>query len=148
MNLDHYHYYTNDNFLDYQFFSEGPNGRIKKVVRFSPRNANGITYFNLGFGDWNENKGKIDDLAVTNNLDREKVLATVAAIVLDFTTNFPDVLVYAKGSTPARTRLYQMGITAHLKQIESLLFIYGYTGNDWQLFQPKINYEAFLTRRK
>lgn len=52
MNLDAYQYKTNDSYLDFEFYSEGPKGRIKKVVRYSPRNAGGITYFNLGFGDW------------------------------------------------------------------------------------------------
>lgn len=85
---------------------------------------------------------------VTNNSDQQKVLATVASIVLDFTTKFPDVLVYAKGSTPARTRLYQMGIRVHFRQVESVLFIYGYRNNGWELFQPRVNYEAFLARRK
>jgi uncharacterized protein DUF6934 len=71
-----------------------------------------LGYFNLGFGDLNKATGKIDDLAVTDNQDRKKVLATVAATLLEFTRQFPDAAVYATGSTPARTRLYQIGITA------------------------------------
>jgi hypothetical protein len=38
----------------------------------SPQNANGITYFNLGFGDLNEETGKIDDLATSNNKEEIK----------------------------------------------------------------------------
>ncbi len=112
MNLERYEYYTNETFLDFEFASEGPKGKIKKVVRYSPQNANGITYFNLGFGDLNKETGKIDDFAISNNKDRDKILATVAATVLEFTDHFPDVMVYAKESTLARTRLYQMGIVA------------------------------------
>jgi hypothetical protein len=33
--------------------------------------------YNLGFGDYNEITGLIDDKVITNNGDREKVLATV-----------------------------------------------------------------------
>lgn len=54
MNLAAYECFTNDTFLDFEFDSEGPNGKIKKIVRYSPLNANGTTYFNLGFGDLNK----------------------------------------------------------------------------------------------
>jgi hypothetical protein len=148
MNLSKYRYKTNDSFLDYEFYSIGPNGRIKKVVRYSPQNAGGITYFNLGFGDWNEKKNRIDDLAITNNKDRQKILATVAATVLEFTLHFPDVPVYAKGSTPARTRLYQMGIVANWKEIEPLVRVYGYVEGGWESFRKNVNYQAFIAFRK
>jgi hypothetical protein len=51
MNLERYTFLTNESFVDFEFESYGPQGKIKKVVRYSPQNANGITYFNLGFGD-------------------------------------------------------------------------------------------------
>lgn len=54
MRLERYEYSTNETFLDFEFESDGPNGKIKKIVRFSPANANGRTYFNLVLGDWNE----------------------------------------------------------------------------------------------
>ena len=71
--------YCSSSRLDYEFDSEGPKGRIRKVVRYTLQNAGGIRYFNLGFGDLNKATDKIDDLAVTDNQDREKILATVAA---------------------------------------------------------------------
>lgn len=148
MDLYGYDYKTNEDFLDYEFYSEGPKGRIKKVVRFTPRNAGGVTYFNLGFGDWNESKKRIDDRAISNNHDRDKILATVAAMVLEFTNRFPDVWVYAKGSTSARTRLYQMGISAHWKDIEPLMQVYGYLNGKWQPFRKALNYEAFIVTKK
>nr|WP_221409669.1 hypothetical protein [Pseudochryseolinea flava] len=108
-----------------------------------------MTYFNLGFGDWNEAEARIDDVSTTNNQDTQKVLATVAATVLDFTAAYPDMLVYAEGSTPARTRLYQMGISANLAQIEPILEIYAFKkGVGWEAFQIGTNYEAFMARRK
>jgi len=148
MNLDQYPFNTNDNYLDFEFDSDGPNGKIRKVVRFSPKNSNGITYFNLGFGDLNIETGQIDDLSKSNNNDRNKVLATVASTVLVFTEHFPDVMVYAQGSTQARTRLYQMGITSNWEEINPLLHVYGFANGDWQLFGKDINYEAFLVMRK
>jgi hypothetical protein len=149
MNLKKYGYSVSDSYLNFEFDSDGPKGRIRKIVRYSPQNAGGITYFNLGFGDLNQKTGKIDDLAITINQDREKILATIAATVLEFTQHFPDAIVHAKGSTPSRTRLYQMGISANLNEIDPLLYVYGYEKNKgWQSFHKKVNYQAFLVKRK
>lgn len=149
MNLDTYAYTISGDHLIYTFDSYGPNGKIRKIVQYIPRNATGITFFNLGFGDLNTVTGKIDDRSISNNFDKEKVLATVAATVLDFTRKFPDAFVYAEGSTPARTRLYQMGISAKWNEVSSLLQVYGYVFDDgWQPYEKNINYIAFLARRK
>lgn len=148
MNLEQYPIRTNASYLDFEFDSEGPNGTIRKVVRFSPQNSNKITYFNLGFGDLDLKTGAINDLSKSNNNDREKILATVAATVLVFTKHFPDVMVYAQGSTPARTRLYQMGIAANWVEIGNLLQVYGFTQGKWFEFQSDTNYDAFLVIRK
>lgn len=148
MALDGYSYSTNDDFLSYEFESVGPKGSIKKLVRFTARNANGTTYFNLSFGDLDTNTGKIDDKAVTDNQDRDRILATIASTVLDFTSIFPDIMVYATGSTPARTRLYQIGISANLEEIEAVLHVYGFNGSKWIPFERNINFDAFLVMRK
>ena len=137
MNLDTYNYKTHESILGFEFYSEGPNGRVKKIVRFSPQHSNGITYFNLTFGDWNENNNQIDDRAITNNQDRNKILATIASIVLDFTSHFPDVIIYAKGSTPARTRLYQISLAVNWQEIDRMLFVYGFRDWNWHHFQKK-----------
>lgn len=143
-----YRFSTNHSFLDYEFESEGPNGKIKKIVQYSPQNANGVTYFNLAFGDLNEKTGVLDDFVVSNNRDRERILATLAATILEFTARFPDVMVYARGSTPSRTRLYQMGIAANWNEIETILQVYGFKNGAWQIFSKNINYEAFLVIRR
>ena len=148
MSLNHYEFSSGKTFLDFEFDSEGRNGKIKKAVRYSPENANGITYFNLGFGDLNKETGRIDDFAISDNQDRDRILATVAATLLEFTSHFPDVMVYAKGSTSARTRLYQMGISSNWNEIEPLLHIYGFVDEEWRSFEKNVNYEAFLALRK
>lgn len=145
MQLPAYQYKTNDSFLDYEFISEGPKGRIKKVVRFTQ-----ITHsvFNLGFGDLDEESGEISDLAVSNNNDSRKVLATVAATVNDVTIKYPGIWVVAKGSTLSRTRLYRMGITNHWAEISADFEIYGLKEENWEPFEQCRDYEAFLVRRK
>ena len=148
MNLKRYPYYTSNTYMDFEFESEGPKGKIVKIVRFSLQNANGISYCNLGFGDLNKVTGVINDLAISDNKDRDKVLSTIGAIVMDFTEKFPDMIIYARGSTPARTRLYQMGIRSHYNDIESVLDVYGYVNGAWVTFERMVNYEAFIVLRK
>ena len=148
MNIERYDYIVNDLFVDYEFVSDGPNNKITKVVSYRPYNANGITYFNLGFGDLDEETGNINDLSTSNNKDTEKILATLAATVMEFTEHFPDMMVHAKGSTASRTRLYQMAIAANWVEIEPIINVYGYKNNKWSPFEKNVNYESFLVKRK
>jgi hypothetical protein len=145
MQLPRYPYKTNAAFLDYEFISAGPKGNIKKVIRFTKIDK---TVFNLGFGDLDEETGEISDTVVTNNNDSRIVLATVAATVHDFTVNYPNAVVIAKGSTHSRTRLYRMGITNHWKEISTDFEVYGLKDGDWELFAERRDYEAFLIHRK
>jgi hypothetical protein len=145
MNLPHYNYKTNNRFLDFEFTSEGPAGAVKKVVRYS-RVATNV--FNLGFGDLDPETGEISDSVVTNNKDSEKVLITVAVTAVAFSHKYPDALVFAKGSSPARTRLFRRAITNHWDEITNLFEIYGLINGKWQLFKKGKDYEAFLARRK
>lgn len=89
--------------LEFEFISEGPNGKFKKIVQFSQTNNPDI--YNLGFGDKLEN-GEIDDQIRNNNQDRNKILATIATIVYEFTSKYPSKMVFFSGSTTERTRLY------------------------------------------
>ena len=145
MQLPRYPYKTNAAFLDYEFVSKGPKGSIKKVIRFTQIDN---AVFNLGFGDLDEETGEISDTIVTNNNDSRIVLATVAATVHDFTVNYPNAVVIAKGSTHSRTRLYRMGITNHWKEISTDFEVYGLKDGDWELFTERRDYEAFLIHKK
>lgn len=147
MDLRGYEYQIDEGLMNYEFCSNGPKGNIKKVVRFTLRNAKGTTYFNLGFGDA-VNGIEMDDMAISNNHDKDKVLITVAQIVIEFMELYPDIGVYAQGSTSSRTRLYQMAIATNWDKIEPLLIIHGYVNNKWQPFQKNVNYEAFLAFKK
>ena len=132
----------------YEFYSEGPRGKIKKHVQFQPmRNMSG-NVFNLSFGDVNDITGRIDDMAKSNNNDRLIVLSTVAAAVLDFTNVKPNAIILIRGSTLSRTRLYQMGICVNLMEINENFEIKGFIGETWELFERNRNYEGFLITRK
>lgn len=145
MHLRHYSYRTNNSFLDYEFTSVGPKGRIKKVVRFTQISP---VVYNLAFGDLNEITGEINDIVITNNNDSRKVLATVAATVNDFTIHYPGVYVFAMGSTLSRTRLYRMGITNYWHDISKDFDVFGLNDGEWGPFQMRRDYEAFLVHRK
>lgn len=103
----------------------------------------GTPIFNLGFGDWDEALQTVGDLTISNNADRDKVLATVASSVLDVMDHFGNVAIYAKGSTPARTRLYQMGLNANLKEIETIFDILGLTTPGWRKFSRALTIQNF-----
>ena len=145
MNLPKYEYRTNENFLDYEFVSVGPKGRVKKVVRFSRIEDN---IFNLGFGDLDEESGEISDTIVTDNNDSWKVLATVASTIYDFYGEYPEAKIFVKGSTPARTRLYRMGITNNWNEISTDFEIYGLKDDEWEVFEFRRDYEAFFIEPK
>jgi len=109
MNNPKYLYKTEDKFTIYEFISEGPKGRIRKMVEYTETSTENV--YNLGFGDFDEINNVINDFSVTNNGDSLKVLATVASTVYAFLEKYPNSYILATGSTGVRTRLYRMGIT-------------------------------------
>jgi len=104
--------------------------------------------YNLAFGDMSQDADTIDDLVISNNNDRNIVLATVANTIFDFTENYGNHYIFAKGSTPSRTRLYQIGIGAMLVDINLDFDVYGFKDGLWRSFQKNVNYTAFLVKRK
>lgn len=148
MNQERYSFLSKRDYLNFEFDSHGPNGRIRKIVRFSPENAEGVTFFSLAFGHLNEATNELDDRAISNNQDTTKILATVAATVVEFTAHFPDMAVFAQGSSPARTRLYQMSISTNLREIETIFDVYGSHEEKWERFRRNVNYNAFYGLRK
>jgi hypothetical protein len=148
MNIDCYEYSISKDFLNYEFFSERPKGKIKKFIRFELMAFHGHIYFNLSFGDLKED-GTTSDIVTSNNQDTERVLATVAHAVIAFTNYFPEAMIYAEGSTPSRTRRYQMGINKFWNEIKSLFNIYGLLENKgFEPFMRGKNYLAFVALRK
>ncbi len=102
--------------LEYEFVSRGPKGDIKKVIQFSSTAVSEV--YNLAFGNLNEDRS-IDDLAVNDNKDRNKILATVVYAVSLFYRKYPDKWIFFAGSTPERTRLYRMAISLNLEELSA-----------------------------
>jgi hypothetical protein len=150
MQKERYSYKADDSGVKFEFQSHGPNGIIEKAVSYSElgKLENGTLVFNLGFGDRDGMDRLFNDLSISNNADREKILATVANTAMDIMDHYDGIAIYAEGSTPARTRLYQMGINANKEEIESMFDIYGDLNNKWQKVESGKNYRAFLLTRK
>jgi hypothetical protein len=150
MQLDKYDFQANETFVSFAFNSIGPKGVIKKVVNYQllTLQFRGLPVVNLAFGDWNEEKQKVDDSTISNNNDREKVLATVASTLLVYMEKYGRRAVFARGITPAKTRLYQMGINAQRIETEKLFEVYGLFRAAWVPFEPGHNFDAFLVIKK
>jgi hypothetical protein len=117
----------------FDFFSEGPKGRIKKTIEYENIGNN---YYNLAFGDWDEIRNVINDKSRTNNGDRDKVLATVANSVPIFMEYHPGATILAVGEIPTKTRLYQIGINKHWAEISAQFFVQGFRKGFWFPFEP------------
>lgn len=149
MTIEHYEYNQGENSFEFKFYSHGPNGRIKKIVQFLKKDTSAGVFYNLGFGDWNEAEQCVDHFVTSNNDDAEKILATIASLIVLFTDKYPDAIIYAEGSTPSRTRLYQMSINKYWKEIQTLFIVFGFIKDQgFAPFEKGVNYEAFVVHRK
>ena len=120
---------------EFEFSSIGPKGVFKKIVQFTQTSDPSIV--NLGFGD-KLNNGELDDLVRNDNQDRNKILATIAVIVYEFTSIYPEKMVFFAGSTPERTRLYKIAITMNSTQLEIDFEIFGINQlGDASLLRPR-----------
>jgi hypothetical protein len=145
VNLPKYPLSAEKSLTVFEFVSIGKKGRIPKLIKFSETHLK--DFYNLGFGDKEKDSDKINDLAISNNGDSEKVLATVVGAVYAFTDKNRKAWVYATGSTETRTRLYRIGITKYYEEAKKDFDIYGLYENQWIVFEKGINFDAFLIRR-
>lgn len=146
MQLPKYHLRSESRFTRFEFISEGSKGVVRKLIEFQTTSESGV--YNLAFGDKNPLTGEINDLAVTNNGDTEKVLATVVAALYVFFENYPASYVYATGSTKPRIRLYRMGISKFYEEMKKDFYLYGQVGDDYFEFETSKEYDGFLAQRK
>lgn len=146
MRLIKYQLKSGRELLSYEFTSEGPKGLIEKRIQFTLLNQEEV--YNLAFGDKDPITGEIDDLVVSNNGDSEKILSTVVSAVYAFCDKYPEACIFASGSTPARTRLYRIGIAKYFDDIKEDFEIYGQLEDHWELFEKGKEYVAFLAQRK
>lgn len=145
MNLDRYPVVWVIPNRHYEFFSVGPKGDIRKVVKFQEIDFGGL--YNVSFGDWDEEIQDTDTAVRSMNNDRDKILATIAWIVRTFMKNNPNATIYAEGQIPAKTRLYQMAVSKHLREITEKYIVEGYYDEKWEIFKRGKNYEALKIKQ-
>ncbi len=146
MKVEKYHLKSDNTLTYFEFISVGSKGAIRKIIEFQATSSSGL--YNLAFGDKNPETGELDDLAISNNGDTQKVLGTVVAALYAFFDRNPKAIVYATGSTPVRTRLYRMGITKFYDEIQNDFYLYGRIGDKLYVFETGIEYEGFIAQRK
>lgn len=133
----------------YLFISEGRK-RIAKGVDFVQIGENTV---NLCFGDLLPD-GSIDDMAISNNGDIVKVMATVVDIVRSFCSQYPSIQVYIEGSTELRTRLYTRMLKTYYLDIDKEFAIAGVMKDEDGIevipYDPQIDrkYSGFVVKRK
>lgn len=139
--------YEADDLSLLEFMSIGKYGMIKKRVMFTKMEIKGM--YNLAFGNIGMN-GNLDDEIISDNGDRNEILATVALAVDRYTQRYPRRWVYFRGNTPAKTRLYRMAIGLNLWELSKKfeIFVEVDGEDDFVLFQRNMVVEGFLIRRK
>lgn len=144
MDRPHYNFKYSRSNRQFYFISKGKKGKIKKVVQFRLIHDR---VFNLGFSDWSEETQDFDDKAVSENGDMQLVLATVIKIMCLFLSENEGMTVFLTGSTPARTRLYQIIINTNLNIIKDDFEISGFREGHWCQFEKNVNYESFTVSK-
>lgn len=127
----------------FAFQSEGVKGKIVKIVQFSLVNDG---KWNLGFGDWN--KGTVDDHVLTNNQDTMKVIRTIAKIVLDFFTEYPQITLVIEPVDEKRKRFYNLIFQRHYDDMKSQFNIIGLIEKRAEIYSPQKFYDSFEIFRK
>lgn len=142
--LEKYNYNSDRTLRLYSFFSNGPQGPIHKLAKFTEIDQN---IFNFGFGDHDPLTNDISDTTVSNNQDTDIIMGTLGSIIYDFTNVFLEAAIFVEGTNKARTRLYQMNINKQWERIAPIFEVFGLKGELWEPFRKGVNYDAFLGRR-
>jgi hypothetical protein len=131
----------NDKYCYFEFVSESEIKTIRKVVVYSPMNSDPNRY-NLFLAHVLPD-GKWCDKTVSNNLDTQKVIATVIQTMFLFLYAHENKSIYFIGSTPSRTRLYRGIIAREFLEAQKYFDIYGVTESSQELFRPNVYYKAY-----
>jgi hypothetical protein len=134
-----------DDFSIFDFLSIGKKGLIPKRIEFTHTEIPNIV--NLAFGDIDEN-GEINDYSISDNGDRNKILATVAFATDLYLNKNPEMWVYFKGSTQERTRLYRMAIGLNFEELAVKFDIYAEQTGGFIPFRKNVEVKGVLIRKK
>ncbi len=143
MITDSYEYINIRNKPFYYFESEGIQGKIQKIVMFTPLKNK---YWNLGFGDLQGYE--INDSVVSNNHDIVKLISTVAKIAYEFSDKFPKRGIEITPVDEKRKNLYNHVFRRNYETISTNFYMIGINNSVAEAYSPKKNYEKFRLKRK
>lgn len=154
MDTPKYNLSANTEFTVFEFTSTGKNGVIRKAIKYSKTLNENV--YNMGFGDIvfsDETTIEIDDTNLSNNGDRDKVIATVVYSIYVFTQHYPGAYVLFGSSDPAKVRLHRMIISRNYEAINKNFLVFGAVHNkQGQLvnvpFTKSENVEGYFVRRR
>jgi hypothetical protein len=146
MNEPSYPFKRIEDRLTFSFESVSQEKTIQKLVEFRLFDDLNELY-NLALIDILPD-GTVSDLTVSNNQDMPKVLATVFQSIRLFFQTKPKAKILIQGSTASRTRLYQIAIVKYYNELEPIYNIWGFRGNNIQVFETGYNFEGFIVSFK
>lgn len=85
---------------------------------------------------------------ISNNGDRDKILATVCQAMFLYLEKYPNRIIYFRGSTIERTRLYRILINNNIKEFELQYDIWIEQESNFVPFQPNIKGFGFAIKKK
>ena len=145
MNHESYLLLATEQNTRFQFQSIGKRGIFEKVISFSPLSE---IIFNLALLDYNPVTGEENDLSITDNGDLHQIMATVMKAILLFLDKHPEKVIYIKGNTESRTRLYQISINKVYPDLQHELLILGQQNENWHDFKVNESFDSFLIAKK
>lgn len=121
MDQPFYEFSIFENAFRFEFESVGIH-KIRKVILYDKTDI--PHFYNLSLGDTLPD-GKVSFISISNNGDRDRVMATVIQTLLYFFDIYPEAYVLFSGSTPERTRLYQIIIARELTYATATFSFWG-----------------------
>ena len=136
-----------DDLSVFEFISSGPFGEILKRIIFVRTDWAGV--YNLALGNVGKN-GEMEDTVISDNGDRNKILATIVKAIDLYTRRYPRRWVYFIGNTKGKTRLYRMAVGLNLEELSLNFEIYARAegAEEFVLFRKNMEINDFLVRRK
>lgn len=142
----------------YLFTSIGSKGNIYKALKMTRLELPGLSdWYNLGFGDWDDQKMEMDDQTRSNNGDLRKILTTVLEIPIEFLTEYPTYTLAFQGSMDIkslqlgrnqRNNAYKQVLDKNLELLSDDYKVAGILNGEIVKYEPNIEYEGFLVKRK
>jgi hypothetical protein len=141
---DAYNFNSTNDFLIYEFTSSGKT-LINRVVVFSETEFKNI--YNLGQGiKTTDDDGTfyVDYDTETNNNDMKELFSTIFKIILMFNINHPNNIIYIKGNTYQKIKIYNFLLSRHKNKINKKFYLYGIINGDMIHFNKYQDFESIV----